>query len=220
MELGSYIDHTKLGFTVTTKQVEKLCEEAREYHFASVCVPPCYVPVAKQALKDCSVAVCTVVGFPHGNQLTDTKVFEAKKAIEMGADEIDMVMNIGALKEQSYDYIIEELNQVRDACGGHILKVIIETSVLSDDEIREATKLCNLCFIHFVKTCTGFGTRGVLPQDLDIINEEKNEVLEVKASGGIATYEDAILMIEHGATRIGTSHGVEIMKGEAESEII
>ena len=109
---------------------------------------------------------------------------------------------------------------MRDACGGHILKVIIETSVLSDEEIREATKLCNLCFIHFVKTCTGFGTRGVLPQDLDIINEEKNEVLEVKASGGIATYEDAVLMIEHGATRIGTSHGVEIMKGEAENEII
>ena len=157
MEIGCYIDHTKLGFDVTTKDIKKICKDAKKYHFASVCIPPCYVPVAAIELKDSSVAICTVVGFPHGNQMTEVKVFETKKAIEAGADEIDMVMNIGALKEKSYDYVIEEINQVRDACEGHILKVIVETSLLTEDEIREATKICNLCYAHLLR----------LVQDLD-----------------------------------------------------
>ena len=214
MELGSYIDSTKLGFTVTSDEVKELCKDAKENHFASVCVPPCYVQLAKQELSDSSVAVCTVVGFPFGNNEMETKLFETKLAIKNGADEIDMVMNIGALKERSYDYIIEEITQVRDACQGKILKVIVETSVLTEDELREATKICNLTYANFIKTSTGFGSRGVSLRDLDIINEEKNEVLEVKASGGIKTMSDAVNVIAVGATRIGTSHGVDIVKGE------
>lgn len=214
MELGSYIDHTKLGFTVTSEEVRKLCNEAKEYHFASVCIPPCYVRLAKQELQDSSVAICTVVGFPFGNQELETKVSETKLAIKNGCDEIDMVMNIGALKEQSYDYVIDEITKVRDACNGKVLKVIVETSVLSDDELREATKICNLTYVNFIKTSTGFGSRGVSLKDIDIINEEKNEVLEIKASGGIKTSSDAINLIAVGADRIGTSHGVDIVKGD------
>lgn len=214
MELGSYIDHTKLGFTVTSKDIKKLCKEAVDNHFASVCVPPCYVKLAKQELDNSSVAVCTVIGFPFGNNSIDVKVFEAKEAIKDGSDEIDMVMNIGALKERSYDYIIDEVTKIRDVCEGRILKVIVETSVLTEEELREATKICNLAYVNFIKTSTGFGSRGANLDDIRIINEEKNDVLEIKASGGIRNTKDAISFIENGVTRIGTSNGVDIVKGE------
>ena len=143
MEINSLIDSTKLGFTVTTEDIKKLCEDAKQYHFASVCVPPCYVEYAVQELKESSVAVCTVVGFPFGNNTSEVKAYEAENAIAMGADEIDMVMNIGALKEQSYDYVKEDIEEVRDTCKGKTLKVIIETSVLTEEEIRKATEICN-----------------------------------------------------------------------------
>lgn len=212
MELGSYIDQTKLGFTVTSSDVKKVCEDAKKYHFASVCIPPSYVAIAHSMLRDTSVAVCTVVGFPFGNQTIESKVFETENAIQNGATEIDMVLHIGALKEQSYDYLIEEVSAIRDACKGNILKVIIETSVLTEDEIREATKICNLCYVNFIKTSTGFGSRGVNTRDLEIITEEKNALLEIKASGGIRTSEDALTYIEAGASRLGTSHGVDIIE--------
>lgn len=213
MDISSYIDSTKLGFTVTSDEIKKLCADAKENHFASVCVPPCFVKLAHQELSDSSVAVCTVVGFPFGNNTTKIKVAETKEAIKNGATEIDMVMNIGALKEKSYDYILEEITEVRDECKGNILKVIVETSVLTEEEIREATKICNLTFVNFIKTSTGYGNRGASIRDIDIMAEEKNEVLEIKASGGISTIEEAVLMLEHGATRIGTSKAVNIVKG-------
>lgn len=213
MDISSYIDSTKLGFTVTSDEIKKLCADAKENHFASVCVPPCFVKLAHQELSDSSVAVCTVVGFPFGNNTTKIKVAETKEAIKNGATEIDMVMNIGALKEKSYDYILEEITEVRDECKGNILKVIVETSVLTEEEIREATKICNLTFVNFIKTSTGYGNRGASIRDIDIMAKEKNEVLEIKASGGISTIEEAVLMLEHGATRIGTSKAVNIVKG-------
>lgn len=211
MEFSSMIDYTKLGFTVTTEDVKKLCEEAKQYHFASVCIPPCYVEYAVEELKDSSVAVCTVVGFPFGNNTTETKAYEAENAIAMGADEIDMVLNIGALKEKSYDYVKEEIEEIRDICKGKIVKVIIETSVLTEEEIRKATQICNETYVHFIKTSTGFGSRGASLDDIRIINEERSEVLEIKASGGIKTAKEVITYMNEGVTRIGTSNGVDIV---------
>ncbi len=213
MNIENYIDHTVLGFTVTSEDIKRVCKEAKENHFASVVVPPSFVEMASQELKESSVAVCTTVGFPLGNSTIGTKVYEAKEAIENGADEIDMVINIGALKEKSYDYIIEEITSVRDNIGGKVLKVIIETSLLNEEEIKEAVIACNLTFINYVKTSTGYGPRGATAEDIEIINSHKNEVLEVKASGGIKTYNDAIKFITLGVDRIGTSSGINIMKG-------
>lgn len=214
MELNSYIDHTNLKVVSTLKDIEKLCDEAANYHFASVCVSPYYVSLAKNLLKDSTVSVCTVIGFPNGYSTKETKVFEAINAIENGADEIDMVINISALKNKDYDYIKEEIEEIRDSIDGHILKVIIETCYLEEDEIIKMTEICNETFVNFIKTSTGFGTRGASLRDVEIMNEHKNEVLEIKASGGIKTFEDANAMINEGATRLGTSNGVEIMKGE------
>ena len=214
MELNSYIDHTNLKVVSTLKDIEKLCDEAANYHCASVCVSPYYVSLAKNLLKDSTVSVCTVIGFPNGYSTKETKVFEAINAIENGADEIDMVINISALKNKDYDYIKEEIEEIRDSIDGHILKVIIETCYLEEDEIIKMTEICNQTFVNFIKTSTGFGTRGASLRDVEIMNEHKNEVLEIKASGGIKTFEDANAMINEGATRLGTSNGVEIMKGE------
>lgn len=214
MELNNYIDHTNLKQTGTLKDIEKLCNEAIEYHFASVCVAPYYVPLAKKLLKDSSVAVCTVIGFPNGYSTKEVKVFEAINAIENGADEIDMVININALKNKDYDYVKEEIEEIRDAIDGHILKVIIETCFLDESEIAKMTEICNETYVNFIKTSTGFGSRGASVDDLKTINKYKNEVLEIKASGGIKTLEDAEKFINEGATRLGTSSGVAIMKGE------
>ena len=214
MELNNYIDHTNLKQIGTLKDIEALCNEAIEYHFASVCVAPYYVPLAKKLLKNSTVVVCTVIGFPNGYSTKEVKVFEAINAIENGADEIDMVININALKNKDYDYVKEEIEEIRDAIDGHILKVIIETCFLSDKEIAKMTKICNETFVNFIKTSTGFGSRGASLHDLEIINKYKNDVLEIKASGGIKTIEDATSFIEAGATRLGTSSGVSIMKGD------
>ena len=214
MELNSYIDHTNLKVIATLKDIEKLCDEAADYHFASVCVAPYYVSLAKNLLKNSTVSVCTVIGFPNGYSTKETKVFEAINAIENGADEIDMVINISALKNKDYDYIKEEIEEIRDSIDGHTLKVIIETCYLEEDEIIKMTEICNETFVNFIKTSTGFGSRGASLRDLEIISEHKNEILEMKASGGIKTFEDANAMINEGATRLGTSNGIEIMKGD------
>lgn len=211
MELNNYIDHTNLKQVGTLKDIEKLCNEAIEYHFASVCVAPYYVPLAKKLLKNSTVAICTVIGFPNGYSTKETKVFEAINAIENGADEIDMVININALKNKDYDYVKEEIEEIRDSIDGHILKVIIETCFLEDKEIAKMTEICNETFVNFIKTSTGFGSRGASIDDLKIINKHKNEVLEIKASGGIKTLCDAEKFIKEGATRLGTSNGVTIM---------
>lgn len=218
MELNNYIDHTNLKQVGTLKDIEKLCNEAIEYHFASVCVAPYYVPLAKKLLKNSTVAVCTVIGFPNGYSTKETKVFEAINAIEKGADEIDMVININALKNKDYDYVKEEIEEIRDSIDGHILKVIIETCFLEDKEIAKMTEICNETFVNFIKTSTGFGSRGASIDDLKIINKHKNEVLEIKASGGIKTLCDAEKFIEEGATRLGTSNGVTIMTDTCDCE--
>lgn len=214
MELNSYIDHTNLKQVGTLKDIEALCNEAINYHFASVCVAPYYVPLAKKLLKGSTVSVCTVIGFPNGYSTKEVKVFEAINAIENGADEIDMVININAVKNKDFDYVKEEIEEIRDAIDGHVLKVIIETCFLTEEEIAKMTKICNETYVNFIKTSTGFGSRGASIEDLKIINENKNEVLEIKASGGIKTLEDAEAFIKEGATRLGTSSGVAIMKGE------
>lgn len=213
MELNSYIDHTNLKAVSNLNDIEKLCNEAIKYHFCSVCVSPYYVPFAKEILKNSTVLVCTVIGFPLGYNTKELKVFEAINAIENGADEIDMVINLQALKNKDYDYIKNEIEEIRDSIDGHTLKVIIETCYLTEDEIIEMTKICNLTYVNYIKTSTGFGTRGASIDDLKIINKYKNDILEIKASGGIKTLENAEDMINNGATRLGTSNGVEIMIG-------
>ncbi len=213
MELNKYIDHTNLKMDATLKDIQKLCDEAIKYKFATVCVNPCYVEYASSLLKDSNIEVCAVVGFPLGMNKTITKEYEAIAAIEDGASEIDMVINVGAVKDNDYDYVKQEIESVRDAIDGHTLKVIIETSLLTDDEIIKLTKICNETFVNFIKTSTGFGKRGASVHDIELINENKSEILEIKASGGIKTEEDALKLINAGASRIGTSSGVEIMKG-------
>lgn len=212
MEINKYIDHTNLNNTAVLKDIEKLCNEAIKYGFASVCVYPYYVPLASSLLKDTNVDVCTVVGFPSGMSTKEVKVFEAINAVELGADEIDMVINISALKNKDYEYVKEEIEEIRDAIDGKVLKVIIETCLLTKEEIIKMTEICNETFVNFIKTSTGFSKYGARKEDVELIKEHKGEVLEIKASGGIKSYKDACDMIKAGATRIGTSSGVKIME--------
>ena len=211
MEIGKYIDHTNLKMDATEQDIAKLCSEAIEYNFENVCVHPYYVSLAKDLLKDTNIGVCTVVGFPLGMNTPKVKSFEAIEAIENGADEIDMVINVGALKDKDYDYVKAEIEEVRDQIDGKILKVIIETSLLTKEEIIKMTKICNETFVNFIKTNTGFGSRGVNLEDVEIINKHKNEILEIKASGGIKTFKQMNELIKAGATRIGTSNSVDIV---------
>lgn len=212
--MNEFIDSTNLKAYATIEDITKLCEDAIKYHFATVCVNPYYVPLAKDLLEDSTTEVCTVIGFPLGMSTTEVKVYEAVNAIENGADEIDMVINIGALKDKEYDYVKSEIEQVRNVLDGKVLKVIIETCYLTEDEIKKMTEICNETFVNFIKTSTGFGSRGASVEDIEIINKYKNDILEVKASGGIKTREDASKFIELGVTRIGTSNGVDIISKE------
>ena len=213
MELNKYIDSTNLKMEATALDITKLCEDAIKYNFESVCVSPCYVSLAKDLLEDTNILVGTVVGFPLGISSPKTKQFEATEAAELGADEIDMVINVGALKDKDYDYVKKEIEEIRDAIDGKILKVIIETALLTKEEIIKMTEICNETFVNFIKTNTGFSKRGVTLEDVQIINEYKNEVLEIKASGGVTTFKQMDELIKAGASRIGTSHSVEIVKG-------
>lgn len=217
MELNKYIDHTNLKNTATLKDIEKLCNEAIKYRFASVCVQPYYVPLAVNLLKGHNIDVCTVVGFPMGINTLETKVFEAIDAVEKGAKEIDMVINISALKNKDYKYVKNEIEEVRDAIDGKVLKVIIETCLLTDEEIIKMTQICNETFVNFIKTSTGFSLSGAQVKDIELINDYKNDVLEVKASGGIDSYEKAEEFINLGVTRIGTTHGVQIMNCDCDN---
>ena len=218
MELNKYIDHTNLKNTATLKDIEKLCNEAIKYKFASVCVYPYYVTLASSLLKDSNVDVCTVIGFPSGMSSKETKVYEAIDAVEKGATEIDMVINIAALKNKDYKYVKEEIEEIRDAIDGKVLKVIIETCLLTDEEIVKMTEICNETFVNFIKTSTGFGEYGARVEDVELINDHRNEVLEIKASGGIRDIDTAEAMINAGATRLGTSSGVKLMELEHECD--
>ena len=214
MNLSDYIDHTNLSKTATAEDIMKLCEEAKKYHFPTVCIPPYYVKAASEYLKDSTTEVCTVIGFPNGYSTTETKQYEAIDAVHNGAKEIDMVININALKNKDYDYVKDEIEAIRDSIEGRVLKVIIETCLLTEDEIIKMTEICNETFVNFIKTSTGFDKEGAKLDDVKLIMKHKNEVLEIKASGGIRNSKDAEEFIKAGATRLGTSHGIDIIKGD------
>ena len=216
MELNKYIDHTNLNNTATLKDIEKLCDEAIKYNFASVCVYPYYVSLAVSLLKDTNIDVCTVIGFPSGMSTTNVKAYEAITAVEAGATEIDMVINISALKNKDYDYVKEEIEEIRDSIDGKVLKVIIETCLLTEEEIIKMTEICNETYVNFIKTSTGFSKYGARVEDIKLINEHKNDMLEIKASGGIRDIETLEDMINNGATRIGTSSGVKLIESFCE----
>ena len=216
MEINKYIDHTNLKAYATSDDIKKLCKEARDNHFETVCVNPYYVSLAKEELRGSNVGVCTVIGFPLGMNNSMVKEYEAICAVQDGADEIDMVINIGALKDHDYDYVKNEIETVRDAIDGKVLKVIIETCLLTDDEIIKMTEICNETFVNFIKTSTGFDKEGATLHAVKLMAKHKGDVLEIKAAGGIRNTNDAIKFIEAGATRIGTSNGVDIVNGKHE----
>lgn len=211
MKLNKYIDHTKLGANISKADIDKLLTEAKTYDFKSVCVNPVWVAYAAEELKDTDVLVCTVVGFPHGTHTPIIKTQETLDAVINGADEIDVVINISALKMGDYETILDELEGVVIAAGDRTVKVIIETCYLTKEEIIKASELVVEAGAQFVKTSTGFGTGGATVEDVKLMKETVGDLAEVKASGGVRTYEDALKMIAAGATRIGTSNGVDIV---------
>jgi len=214
INIASYIDHTLLKAEVREDQVIRLCEEAREYKFASVCVNPYNVKKAVEILAGTEVKVCTVIGFPLGANTKEVKAFETSQAVADGAQEIDMVINVGALKSKQYDVVERDIQAVVNACGGKgIVKVIIEASLLTDEEKITACTLSKKAGAHFVKTSTGFSTGGATIQDVALMRKTVGDKMGVKASGGIRDIKTALAMIEAGATRIGASASVEIVKG-------
>ncbi len=219
-ELARRIEHTRLGPAVTRRDVEALCEEAKAYGFYGVCVNPCHVARAKSLLKDTEVRVVTVVGFPHGTSPPAVKAAEAEQAIRDGADELDMVVRVSALKERDYSVLLEEMEAVRDEIQKSprpiTLKVILETALLTDEEKVAGCILAKAAGADFVKTSTGFGPGGATPEDVRLLKQAVGEGMGVKAAGGIRDYETAVRMIEAGADRIGTRSGVEIFEGAPE----
>lgn len=211
---ASMIDHTLLKAEATKEQIEKLCAEAKEVGFASVCVNPTWVKYCSELLQDSNVLVCTVIGFPLGANTTAVKVFEAKDAIANGAQEVDMVINIGALKDQNFELVQADIAAVVEAAkGSAIVKVIIETCLLTEEEKVKACELSVAAGADFVKTSTGFSTGGATAEDIALMRKTVGPELGVKASGGVRSLEDMQKMVEAGATRIGASSGVAIMKG-------
>ena len=207
-------DHTLLKQDATPDQIRELCDDAMLYHTASVCIPPCYVKLAKDYMSERqnAVKVCTVIGFPNGNMSTETKRFEAIDAIENGADEIDMVINIGMLKAGQYDYVLDEIKAIRKICGAHILKVIIETCLLTDEEKIRICEIVTESGADFIKTSTGFSTGGATFDDVKLMKDHVGLGVKVKAAGGIATLDDADKFLKLGASRLGTSRIVKLIK--------
>lgn len=214
MEIARMIDHTLLKQDASSEAIVKLCEEAKEFHFASVCVNPGFVPLAAKELKGSDVKVCTVVGFPLGATLPKSKAIEAKLAIKAGATEVDMVLNDSMAKEHNYAYIEDEVRLVKKACGKVLLKVILETCLLTPEEITECSKACVRGGANFVKTSTGFSKGGATVEAVELMRKAVGPEIGVKASGGIHSKEEAEAMINAGANRIGASCGVAIVKGE------
>lgn len=213
--IAAMIDHTLLKPDATVEQVKKLCSEAKENRFASVCINPSYVPLASQLLFGSGVKVCTVIGFPLGATTTKTKVFETKEAIENGATEVDMVINIGAVKSGDYDLVKSDIEAVVLAAKGKALvKVIIETCLLTDEEKVTVCTICKMAGADFVKTSTGFSTGGATVEDISLMRKVVGTEMGVKASGGIKSSEAAYSMINAGANRLGTSSGIAIVKNE------
>lgn len=214
MELNKYIDHTLLKADATQKEIAQLCLEAKQYQFASVCINPYYVPFCAQALKGTGVKVCTVIGFPLGQMTTEAKCVEALDAIKKGANEIDMVLNIAALKQHDLDYVTKEIKTICNVChqNNALLKVIIETCLLDEHNKIDACKCVSSAKADFIKTSTGFSTSGATVADVALMKKYVDPTVKIKASGGIRSKEDALAMIEAGASRLGTSKGVMLVK--------
>lgn len=213
--MNKMIDHTILKAQTSQNEVEQIINEATEYDFASVCIPPNYVKFAAEKLAQSNVKVCTVIGFPLGYAKTSVKLLETIQAVEDGAEEIDMVVNITDVTNNNWDAINDEIAKIREATQNQILKVIFETALLNDEQ---KIKLCQICTnndVDFVKTSTGFSTNGATVEDIKLFKANIGPKVQIKASGGVRTFEDATLMIQNGATRIGTSNGVAIVNGQS-----
>lgn len=213
MELNKYIDHTLLKATATAEEIIQLCKEAEENQFYAVCINGCFVPLAKEELKNSEVKIATVVGFPLGAASSESKINEARISIENGADEIDMVMNIGFLKSGWLHSVLKEVEEVKKVIGDRVLKVIIEVCYLSDQEITLACQLAKKAGADYVKTSTGFGNGGATERAVELMVATVGDSMKIKASGGIKNYETASSYIKLGASRIGTSSGIEIISG-------
>jgi len=211
MKLSKYIDHTLLKADASKQAIIKLCEEAKEYDFKSVCVNTCNIELCKKILEGSDVLVCCVIGFPLGAMSTKSKVFEAKDAVEMGADEVDMVINIGRLKDNDLDFCIEEIKQIKQAIGDKTLKVIIETCLLTEQEIINACNCVLQAKADFVKTSTGFSTSGATFEGVELMKKTVGDKCLIKAAGGVRSHEDMLKMISLGANRIGTSSGTKLI---------
>ena len=212
-QLAGMIDHTILKANASEAEVRKVCEEALEYGFASVCINPANISLASEMLKGSKVKVCTVIGFPLGANTSAVKAFETDDAIKNGAQEVDMVINIGKLKDKDYEYVKNDIKAVVDASKGRALsKVIIETCLLTDEEKAKACELAKEAGADYVKTSTGFSTGGATPEDIKLMRETVGPEMGVKASGGVRTYEDAMAVLENGATRIGASASIAIVE--------
>lgn len=209
--INRYIDHTQLQPDAKQEAIDQLLKEAKDYNFFSVCLNPTWVKYAAEALADTEVNVCTVIGFPLGATTPAAKAFETKDAVANGADEVDMVINIGRLKSGQYDAVLEDIKVVVDAAGDALVKVIIETCLLSNDEIVKACELSQEAGADFVKTSTGFSTAGAKAEDVKLMKDTVGDAMEVKASGGIHTRDEAMAMIEAGASRLGMSKGMDII---------
>ena len=215
MNLNKYIDHTLLKPESTTTQILKLCDEAKKYDFASVCVNPTHIALCSKELEGSTVKVCTVIGFPLGANTSACKAFETKDAILNGAQEIDMVLNIGALIEGNYELVKQDIKAVHDAANGTLVKVIFETCLLTDEQIVKACQICMEVGVEYVKTSTGFNKSGATFEVVKLMSDTVKDVCKVKAAGGVRSYADAVKMVnECGASRLGTSSGVAIMEGQ------
>lgn len=208
----SMVDHTLLLQASTWDEIRALCDDAICYGTASVCIPPCYVKKAKEYVGE-QMKICTVIGFPNGNHTTATKVFETMDAVNNGADEIDMVINVGMLRAKDYDYVLNEIREIKEACGEKILKVIIETCLLTEEEKIKMCEIVTESGADFIKTSTGFSTGGATFDDIALFAEHVGEKVKIKAAGGISSMEDAEKFIALGASRLGTSRIVKIVKG-------
>lgn len=215
-EILSFVDHTLLKQEATWEDIKVICDDAIKYGTASVCIPASFVKRAKEYVGD-KMKVCTVIGFPNGYSTTEVKVFETENAVQNGADEIDMVINIGMLKEQKYDDVLCEINAIKEACGNNILKVIIETCLLTDDEKIKMCEIVSKSNADFIKTSTGFSKAGATFEDIELFKSHMKEGKGIKAAGGISSFEDAEKFINLGATRLGTSRLVKIIKETGEA---
>lgn len=212
-EILSKVDHTLLSQSATWEEIKSICDDGMKHKTASVCIPASYVKQAKEYVGE-KLAICTVIGFPNGYSTTATKVFETANAVKNGADEIDMVINVGWLKDKKYDEIFEEINAIKDACNGKLLKVIIETCLLTNDEKIKMCDIVSNSNADYIKTSTGFSTAGATKEDIELFAKHTTNGTKIKAAGGIASIEDAEDFINLGASRLGTSRIVKIVKNE------